>query len=165
MVSKTAWLQTFFRISSFVFRTNTFIQVWKYLRLSKWWQKLNCWVNCPFKTVLILAGIFDLVSPCVSMFILSILNSTWDYNKCVPKHSMLKRACQKSPGWSIISGRFWSVDLTAKIAHNPLLFGEGFNPELQTRVKHVTKTTNVVDVRYRPLGREVWETSNQHLTW
>ncbi len=30
---KTAWLQTFFRISSFVFsRTKTFIQVWKYLR-------------------------------------------------------------------------------------------------------------------------------------
>ncbi len=25
---KTAWLQTFFKISSFVFRTNTFIQVW-----------------------------------------------------------------------------------------------------------------------------------------
>ncbi len=30
MVPKTAWLQTFFRISSFVFRTNTFIQVWNY---------------------------------------------------------------------------------------------------------------------------------------
>ncbi len=29
---KTAWLQTFFRISSFVFRTNTG------LRVSKWWQ-------------------------------------------------------------------------------------------------------------------------------
>ncbi len=29
---KTAWLQTFFKISSFVFRTNTFIQVWIYLR-------------------------------------------------------------------------------------------------------------------------------------
>ncbi len=30
---KTAWLQTFFRISSFVFsRTKTFIQVWNYLR-------------------------------------------------------------------------------------------------------------------------------------
>ncbi len=32
---KTAWLQTFFKISSFVFRTNTFIQVWNYLRVNK----------------------------------------------------------------------------------------------------------------------------------
>ncbi len=47
---KTAWLQTFFRISSFVFgRTNTFIQVWNYLRLSKWWQNFHFWVNYPFK--------------------------------------------------------------------------------------------------------------------
>ncbi len=45
---KTAWLQTFFRISSFVFgRTKTFIQVWNYLRVSKWWQ--HFWVNYPFK--------------------------------------------------------------------------------------------------------------------
>ncbi len=37
----------FFRISSFVFsRTKTFIQVWKYLRVSKWF---HFWVNCPFK--------------------------------------------------------------------------------------------------------------------
>ncbi len=41
MVPKTAWLQTFFRISSFVFRTNTFIQVWIYLRMSKWWQNFH----------------------------------------------------------------------------------------------------------------------------
>ncbi len=47
---KTAWLQTFFRISSFVFRTNTFIQVWNYLRVSKWWQKFHFWVNYPFKS-------------------------------------------------------------------------------------------------------------------
>ncbi len=40
---KTAWLQTFFKISSFVFRTNTFIQVWNYLRESKWWQKFHFW--------------------------------------------------------------------------------------------------------------------------
>ncbi len=33
---KTAWLQTFFKISSFVFgRTKKFIQVWNYLRVSK----------------------------------------------------------------------------------------------------------------------------------
>ncbi len=47
---KTAWLQTFFRISSFVFRTNTFIQVWIYLRVNKWWQNFHFWVNYPFKT-------------------------------------------------------------------------------------------------------------------
>ncbi len=45
---KTAWLQTFFRISSFVFRTNTFIQVWIYLRMSKW-QNFHFWVYCLFK--------------------------------------------------------------------------------------------------------------------
>ncbi len=47
---KTAWLQTFFKLSSFVFgRTKTFIQVWNYLRVSKWWQNFNFWVNHPFK--------------------------------------------------------------------------------------------------------------------
>ncbi len=46
---KTAWLQTFFKISSFVFsRTETFIQVWNYLRVSKWWQNFHFWVNYPF---------------------------------------------------------------------------------------------------------------------
>ncbi len=50
MVLKTAWLQTFFRISSFVFgRTKKLIQVWKYLRVSKWWQNCHFWVNYPFK--------------------------------------------------------------------------------------------------------------------
>ncbi len=45
---KTAWLQSFFRISSFVFsRTETFIQVWKYWE-SKWWQNIQFRVNCPF---------------------------------------------------------------------------------------------------------------------
>ncbi len=43
----------------------------------------------------------------------------------------------------------------AKIAHNQLCFGEGFGPELQTRIKHVRKTTNVADARDRRLGREV----------
>ncbi len=39
---KTAWLQTFFKISSFVFsRTKTFIQVWNYLRVSYWWQNFH----------------------------------------------------------------------------------------------------------------------------
>ncbi len=51
MVPKTAWLQTFFKISSFVFsRTKTFIQVWNYLRVSKWWQDFHFWVNYPFKS-------------------------------------------------------------------------------------------------------------------
>ncbi len=36
---KTAWLHTFFRISSFVFRTNTFIQVW-----STWGWVNDDWV-------------------------------------------------------------------------------------------------------------------------
>ncbi len=47
---KTAWLQTFFQISSFVFGwTKKFIQVWNYLRVSKWWQNFHFWVNYPFK--------------------------------------------------------------------------------------------------------------------
>ncbi len=46
---KTSWLQTFFKISSFVFsRTKKFIQVWNYLRVSKWWQNFHFWVNYPF---------------------------------------------------------------------------------------------------------------------
>ncbi len=48
---KTAWLQSFFKISSFVFgRTKTFIKVWNYLRVSKWWQNFHFWVNYPFKS-------------------------------------------------------------------------------------------------------------------
>ncbi len=45
----------------------------------------------------------------------------------------------------------------AKIAHNPLRFGEGFSPELQTQIKCVRKTTNVADARNRRLGREVYK--------
>ncbi len=52
---KTAWLQTFFKISSFVFgRTKTFIQGWNYLRVSKWWQNFHFWVNYPFKETALL---------------------------------------------------------------------------------------------------------------
>ncbi len=50
---KTSWLQTFFKISSFVFgRTKTFIQVWNYLRVInadiKLWQDFHFLVNYPF---------------------------------------------------------------------------------------------------------------------
>ncbi len=33
----------------------------------------------------------------------------------------------------------------AKIAHNPLRFGEGFGAEQQIRIKRIRKTTNVAD--------------------
>ncbi len=47
---RTALFPTFFRISSFVFsRTKTFVQIWNYLRVSKW-QNFHFWVNYPFKT-------------------------------------------------------------------------------------------------------------------
>ncbi len=47
---RTALFPTFFRISSFVFsRTKTFIQIWDYLRVIKWWQNFYFWVNYPFK--------------------------------------------------------------------------------------------------------------------
>ncbi len=46
---RTAWLQTFFKISFFVFsRTKTFTQVWNYLMVSRW-QNFHFWVNYPFK--------------------------------------------------------------------------------------------------------------------
>ncbi len=46
---KTTLLQTFFKISSSVFgRTKKCIQVWNYMRVSKWWQHFNFWVNYPF---------------------------------------------------------------------------------------------------------------------
>ncbi len=45
---KTAWSQSFFKISSFVFsRTKTFIQLWNYLRVNTWWQNFHFWVNYP----------------------------------------------------------------------------------------------------------------------
>ncbi len=48
---KTAWLQTFFKISYFVFgSTKKFIQVWNYLRVSKWWQNFHFWVNYPLSS-------------------------------------------------------------------------------------------------------------------
>ncbi len=51
---RTAQFPTFFRISSFVFgRTKTFIQVWNYLRVSKWWHNFHFWVNYPFKREII----------------------------------------------------------------------------------------------------------------
>ncbi len=54
MVPQNSLLQTFFKISSFVFgRTNKFIEVCNYLRVSKWWQNFHFWVNYPFnKSVL-----------------------------------------------------------------------------------------------------------------
>ncbi len=49
---RTALFPTFYRISSFVFsRTKTFIQIWNYLRVSKWWQNFHFWVNYPFKCI------------------------------------------------------------------------------------------------------------------
>ncbi len=47
--------------------------------------------------------------------------------------------------------------LMAQITHNPLRFGDGFGPELQTRIKRVRKTTNMADARDQPLGREVYK--------
>ncbi len=66
-----------------------------------------------------------------------------------PKAEYVAKSMPKVPGWSTISGRFLKCGsvhtLMAKIAHNPLHFGEGFGPELQTRIKHIRKTTNVAD--------------------
>ncbi len=45
----------------------------------------------------------------------------------------------------------------AKTAHNPLCFGEGFSPELQTQIKRVRRTTNMADACDRRLGWEVYK--------
>ncbi len=67
---RTALFPRFFRISSFVFsRTKTFIQVWNYLRVSKWWQNFHFWVNYPFKGIVhpkMTICVFGLL-PCVSL--------------------------------------------------------------------------------------------------
>ncbi len=74
---------------------------------------------------------------------------------------MLKRVCQKSPDGLLFQVDFFKCGsmhtLMAKIAHNPLRFAEGFGPELQTRIKHIRKTTNVEDACDRQLGREVYK--------
>ncbi len=85
---KTAWLQTFFKISSFVFsRTKKFIQVWNYLRMSKWWQNFHFWVNYPFKPSYcslnvipprLLTQIWDVVGS----MILSIINQSRAEDLC-----------------------------------------------------------------------------------
>ncbi len=83
------------------------------------------------------------------MFILSILNSMWDYNKCVPKHvaQTVSQEYAKSPRMVYYFRSIFEVWIHAKdkIAHNPLRFGEGFGPELQTHIKRVRKTTNMPD--------------------
>ncbi len=46
----TLWLPAFFQISSCVFkRRKKLVHVWNNMRLSKWWQHLNFWVDNPFK--------------------------------------------------------------------------------------------------------------------
>ncbi len=51
--------QHFFKISSFVFsRTNTFIQVWNYLRVSKRWHNFHFWVNNPFRATCLCINLF-----------------------------------------------------------------------------------------------------------
>ncbi len=53
--------------------------------------------------------------PCVSLNVHSIssLNSVWDYNKCVPMQSVLKRVCQKSP-----DGLLFQVEFSGRFCDN-----------------------------------------------
>ncbi len=61
---RTALFPTFFRISSFVFsRLKKCIQVWNYLRVRKWWQNFNLWVNYPFKVSRLTFGNLNLQVP------------------------------------------------------------------------------------------------------
>lgn len=76
--------------------------------------------------------------PCIPMYILSILICTVREIKINVSQSIVlyaEESMPKLPGWSNDSGRFWSMDactLPAIIAHDPLCFGWGFGPELQT---------------------------------
>ncbi len=81
-----------------------------------------------------------------------------DYNKSVPKY------VEKSLLYQVYFKCGSMHTLMAKIAHNPLRFGKRFCPELQTRIKHVRKTTNVVDALDQALGREVCKKSFELLT-
>ncbi len=68
---KTAWLQTFFKISSFVFgRTKKFIQVWNYLRVSKWRQNFHFWVNYPFKVQYVVHSEMLVCFPCLQWMVI-----------------------------------------------------------------------------------------------
>ncbi len=74
---RTALFPSFFKISSFVFsRTNTFIQVWIYLRMSKWWQDFHFWVHCPFNSCLIVSDSSEMLF-WSNTFICIIFHLTW----------------------------------------------------------------------------------------
>jgi len=46
MGNEICLIKTFFQISSFVYsRTNKHIEVWNNMRVSKYWQNFNFWVN------------------------------------------------------------------------------------------------------------------------
>ncbi len=48
-----SWGKNAFKVSSFVFHViKKVIQVWKYMRVGKWWQKFHFWANYPFKMAL-----------------------------------------------------------------------------------------------------------------
>jgi len=48
----TVWFQSFFKIYSFVFsRRKKLIQVCNNLRVSKWWQNFNFWVEYPMPKI------------------------------------------------------------------------------------------------------------------
>ncbi len=53
----------------FVFgRTKRFIQVWNYLRVSKWWQNFHFWVNYTFKnpSFCIILSVYIIASVCLN---------------------------------------------------------------------------------------------------
>lgn len=77
-------------------------------------QYLTCslkWEKCPHGWINKLHNLSCVTWPCIPMFILVILSSMWDENKCFPKHSMLNRVCQKSPDGLPFQDDFWSEDL------------------------------------------------------
>ncbi len=91
MVPQNSLLQTFFKISSFVFgRTKTFIEVCNYLRVSKLWQNFHFWVNYPFnKSVLYF------------LYICQMYNIGFDIVISVVVHVWLVHLFAVSFGWNV----------------------------------------------------------------
>ncbi len=66
-----------FRIYFFVFsRINKQIQVWNYMKVSKWWQNFNYWVNYPFNHTSLYFNI-NWIEPRMILKVFRFRNSDW----------------------------------------------------------------------------------------
>ncbi len=78
MVPQNSLVTNFlFRIYFFVFsRINKWIQVWNYMKVSKWWQNSNYWVNYPFNHTSLYFNI-NWIGPRMILKVFRFQNSDW----------------------------------------------------------------------------------------